>query len=245
MKKSFQLFILLSFWVVCPVFGQTLYPILPKPLRLEPKEGTFILPQNPVIAVASTDPVLRRLAEELANKIGRVAGKDTKVFAGNFRVKDGINFVTSKDDKLGKEGYFLEITPKRIIITAEQPKGFFYGIQSLMQLMPAEIYGLERAENIKWSIPCCLIEDRPRYAYRGLMLDAARYFYPVPFIKKYIDLIALHKMNTFHWHLTDDQGWRIEIKKYPKLTQIGSQRRQTMLDMSRRNDNGWVVFKES
>lgn len=229
MKKSFQLFVLLSFWVLCPVLGQTSYPILPKPLQLLPKEGTFILPQNPVIAVASTDPVLRRLAEELANKIGSVTGKDTKVFAGNFRVKDGINFVASKDDKLGEEGYFLEITPKRIIITAEQPKGFFYGIQSLLQLMPAEIYGVRRVENIKWSIPCCLIEDRPRYAYRGLMLDAVRYFYPVSFIKKYIDLIALHKMNTFHWHLTDDQGWRIEIKKYPKLTQVGSQRRQTML----------------
>ncbi|NBB22027.1 family 20 glycosylhydrolase [Runella sp. CRIBMP] len=229
MKKSVQLFILLSFWVLYPVLAQTSYPILPKPLQLVPKEGTFILPPNPVIAVASTDPVLRRLAEALANKIGSVTGKDTKVFAGNFRVKDGINFVTTKDDKLGDEGYFLEITPKRIIITAEQPKGFFYGIQSLLQLMPAEIYGVERAENIKWSIPCCLIEDRPRYAYRGLMLDAARYFYPVSFIKKYIDLIALHKMNTFHWHLTDDQGWRIEIKKYPKLTEIGAQRRQTML----------------
>ncbi|RDB06340.1 beta-N-acetylhexosaminidase [Runella aurantiaca] len=229
MKKSVLLSVLLSFWVLYPVLAQTSYPILPKPLQLVPKEGTFILPQNPVIAVASTDPVLRRLAEALANKIGSVTGKDTKVFAGNFRVKDGINFVTSKDDKLGDEGYFLEITPKRIIITAEQPKGFFYGIQSLLQLMPAEIYGVERAETIKWSIPCCLIEDRPRYAYRGLMLDAARYFYPVSFIKKYIDLIALHKMNTFHWHLTDDQGWRIEIKKYPKLTQIGAQRRQTML----------------
>jgi hexosaminidase len=143
MKKSGLLFILLSFWVLYPVLAQTSYPILPKPLQLVPKEGTFILPQNPVIAVASTDPVLRRLAEALANKIGSVTGKDTKVFAGNFRVKDGINFVTSKDDKLGDEGYFLEITPKRIIITAEQPKGFFYGIQSLLQLMPAEIYGVE------------------------------------------------------------------------------------------------------
>lgn len=228
MKKSVFFFILLLFWAICPLWAQISYPILPKPLQLVPKEGAFILPQNPVIAVASTDPILRRLAEELANKIGSVTGKDTKVFAGNFRVKDGINFVSSKDDKLGEEGYFLDITPKRIIITAEQPKGFFYGIQSLLQLMPTEIYGVRRVENIKWSIPCCLIEDRPRYAYRGLMLDAARYFYPVSFIKKYIDLVALHKMNTFHWHLTDDQGWRIEIKKYPKLTQIGSQRRQTM-----------------
>ncbi|WP_428658356.1 beta-N-acetylhexosaminidase [Runella sp.] len=227
-KRAFSLFLLLL-WAICPVFSQSLYPIIPKPLLLEPKEGSFILPPDPIIAVAGTDPMLRRLAEELANRIGRVTGKDTKVFAGNFRVKDGINFVMSKDHKLGEEGYFLEVTPKRIIITAEQPKGFFYGLQSLLQLMPTEIYGSVRAENIKWSVPCCYIEDRPRYAYRGLMLDVGRHFYPVAFIKKYIDLIALHKMNTFHWHLTDDQGWRIEIKKYPKLTQVGSQRKETML----------------
>ncbi|AEI50237.1 Beta-N-acetylhexosaminidase [Runella slithyformis DSM 19594] len=226
-KRVFFLFSFL-FWAISPVFSQNFYPILPKPLVLEPKEGTFILPPNPVIAVAGTDPVLRRLAEELAHRIGTAAGKDTKVFAGNFRVRDGINFVTGKDAKLGEEGYLLEITPKRIVITAEQPKGFFYGLQSLLQLMPAEIYGSVRAENIPWSIPCCYIEDRPRYAYRGLMLDVGRHLYPVSFIKKFIELIALHKMNVFHWHLTDDQGWRIEIKKYPKLTQIGSQRKETM-----------------
>lgn len=229
MKKRTLSSLLFLVWAIYPVFSQNNYPILPKPLLLEPKEGTFILPQNPVIAVAGTDPALRRLAEELAHRIGTVAGKDTKVFAGNFRVKDGINFVTGKDAKLGEEGYLLEITPKRIVITAEQPKGFFYGLQSLLQLMPTEIYGSVREDNVKWNIPCCYIEDRPRYAYRGLMLDVGRHFYPVSFIKKFIELIALHKMNVFHWHLTDDQGWRIEIKKYPKLTQIGSQRKETML----------------
>lgn len=228
MKKRTLSSLLFLFWAIYPVFSQNTYSILPKPLLLVPKEGTFILPQNPVIAVAGTDPALRRLAEELAHRIGTVAGKDTKVFAGNFRVKDGINFVTGKDAKLGEEGYLLEITPKRIVITAEQPKGFYYGLQSLLQLMPTEIYGSLRADNVKWSIPCCYIEDRPRYAYRGLMLDVGRHFYPVSFIKKFIELIALHKMNVFHWHLTDDQGWRIEIKKYPKLIQIGSQRKETM-----------------
>ncbi len=229
MKQRILPLLLLLFWIVFPGFSQNIYSILPKPLRLDPGEGEFIFPADPLIAVAGTDPALRRLAEELANQIGKVTGKDTKVFAGNFRVKDGINFVTGKETKLGAEGYFLEVTPKRIIITAEQPKGFFYGVQTLLQLMPTQMYGSERAENIKWRIPCCYIEDRPRYAYRGLMLDVGRHFYPVAFIKKFIDLIAMHKMNTFHWHLTDDQGWRIEIKKYPKLTEIGSQRSQTML----------------
>ncbi|WP_273209146.1 beta-N-acetylhexosaminidase [Runella zeae] len=227
MKKILSLFLLLTSFL--PLLGQNSYSILPKPVRLEAKPGVFILGAKPIIAVASTDPALRRMAESLAEQIGLVSGRDTKVFAGNFRVKDGINFVVSKDIKLGEEGYFLEVSPKRIVITAENPKGFFYGLQTLKQLMPAAIFGSSKADNVTWTVPCCYIEDQPRYAYRGLMLDVARHYYPVSFIKKYIDLLALHKMNTFHWHLTDDQGWRIEIKKYPKLTEVGSKRKETML----------------
>lgn len=229
MKRNFLFSLAILFGAISGLYGQDLYPIIPKPAHLEAKVGEFVLPKNIVIAVASTDAELRRIAEDFAQQIGRASGHNTKIFAGNFRVKDGINFVVSKNDKLGAEGYFLEVTPKRIIITAEQPKGFFYGVQSLMQLMPTEIFKKDKAEIAKWSVPCCYIEDQPRYKYRGLMLDVGRHFYPVSFIKKYIDMIALHKMNTFHWHLTEDQGWRIEIKKYPKLTQIGSHRKETMM----------------
>ena len=153
------------FWLKAftPLFSQNQYLISPKPARLDAKEGQFMLPSNPIIAVASTDPELRRIAEGLAQQIGKVAGRDTKVFAGNFRVKDGINFVVSKDAKLGPQGYFLEVMPKRIIITAEHPKGFSYALKSLMQLMPSEIFGATRAEGINWKIPCCYIEDQPHY----------------------------------------------------------------------------------
>jgi hexosaminidase len=161
MKKTA---VLLCFcWILAflPILGQNKYSILPKPARLDVKEGHFSFSKDLIIAVAGTDPELRRLAEGFAQQIGRVAGRDTKVFAGNFRVKDGINFVVSKDPKLGIEGYFLEVTPKRIVITAEHAKGFASGLKSLMQLMPAEVFGTIRVEGVTWKIPCCYIEDQP------------------------------------------------------------------------------------
>jgi hexosaminidase len=161
MKKTACLIFFCCILMYGTTFGQNKYSILPKPARLEVKEGYFELSKNLIIAVAGTDPELRRMAEEFAHQIGRVAGRDTKVFAGNFRVKDGINFVVSKDPKLGTSGYFLEVTPKRIVITAEQSKGFVTGLKSLMQLMPAEIFGAVRVEGIHWKIPCCYVEDQP------------------------------------------------------------------------------------
>ncbi len=126
-------------------------------------------------------------------------------------------------DNLPADGYRLTITPQQIII-AGKGAGLFYGIQTLIQLMPS---ANERMAVAK--LPCVQIEDYPRFGYRGLMLDVCRHFFSVEFVKKYIDLMAAYKLNNFHWHLTDDQGWRIEIKKYPRLTEIGSQRAQTLI----------------
>ena len=123
-----------------------------------------------------------------------------------------------------KEAYKLSVTPQLIKITASAPNGFYYGLQTLYQLLPVDVYCKERARNAEWSVPCVEIEDAPTFRYRGAMLDVCRHFASIDYIKKFIDVLAAHKMNTFHWHLTDDQGWRIEIKKYPKLTEIGSQR---------------------
>src|SRR6195952_907320 len=124
-------------------------------------------------------------------------------------------------DSLPAEGYRLTVTPQKITI-AGKGAGLFYGIQTLIQLIPAD-----DAATIK--LPCVQIEDYPRFGYRGMHLDVCRHFFGVEFVKKYIDLMAAYKLNNFHWHLTDDQGWRIEIKKYPKLTQVGSQRAQTVI----------------
>ena len=139
----------------------------------------------------------------------------------NKNVANSIVFTSSGLDSLPPEGYRLTITPQKITI-AGRGAGLFYGVQTLLQLMPAT-----GAATIKF--PCVQIEDYPRFGYRGMMLDVCRHFFSVEFVKKYIDLMAAYKLNTFHWHLTDDQGWRIEIKKYPRLTEIGSQRAQTVI----------------
>lgn len=215
------------------VYAQATYAILPKPARLAERSGTYKIPSNVTISVPAGNPEVRQIAQLLADQLAKSSGYTPTVSTG--KSGKGISFVTAKGPALGEEGYKLTVSPKQVTITAEQPKGFFYGVQSLMQLMPAAVFSPSKVDGVTWSIPACEIEDQPRYAYRGSMLDAGRYFMPVPFIKKYIDLLALHKLNTFHWHLTEDQGWRIEIKKYPKLTQIGSIRAKSMVGHYRDN----------
>lgn len=130
------------------------------------------------------------------------------------------------------EGYKLEVTPRAVFIRAQTAAGAFYAVQTLRQLFPPEFNKdtpLTQAPGSGWSAPCCKIEDAPRFSYRGLHLDVGRHFFPVSFVKKYIDLLALHKLNTFHWHLTEDQGWRIEIKKHPKLTSVAACRKETLI----------------
>ncbi|GAB4022466.1 beta-N-acetylhexosaminidase [Spirosoma koreense] len=203
------------------------YAIVPKPVHLEPRSGRYTLPAKPTIAVQSTNAEVRRIAQMLADQLGKSTGTTPTVTTG--KSAKGISFVSAKNDKLGPEGYTLTVSPKQIVITADQPQGFFYGVQSLMQLMPAAVFSPTKVSGVSWSVPACTVEDQPRYGYRGSMLDVGRHYYPVAFIKKYIDLLALHKMNVFHWHLTEDQGWRIEIKKYPKLTEQASIRPRTMV----------------
>ncbi len=127
------------------------------------------------------------------------------------------------------EGYKMSISEKGIEIGAKTPAGAFYAMQTLRQLLPAEIEKKEKVAGVKWQLPYCTIEDAPRFAYRGFMLDVARHFYTVDEVKQFIDILAMHKINQFHWHLSDDQGWRVEIKKYPKLTTVASCRKQTLV----------------
>lgn len=138
----------------------------------------------------------------------------------------GIRFVLDK--KYQPEQYTIEVKKDRLTVTASTPNGVLYAIASLSQLLPDAFYGVEE-ENPDWTIPEVFINDWPRFAYRGLHLDVSRHFFDVDVIKRYLDVMAYHKINRFHWHLTDDQGWRIEIKKYPKLTEIGSKRDETVV----------------
>jgi hexosaminidase len=140
--------------------------------------------------------------------------------------KGGILLSTKGAKELSSaEGYELTVIPDSVIIRARAPAGLFYGVQSLLQLMPPEAMTTNVVRNIEWSIPTLHIQDQPRFAWRGFLLDVGRHFFNKQEIKQLFDLMAMHKLNTFHWHLTDDQGWRLEIKSYPRLTQIGGWRR--------------------
>ncbi|MEO5790046.1 beta-N-acetylhexosaminidase [Gelidibacter sp.] len=193
------------------------YQIIPQPVSLEMQSGRFLVNSNTKVSAASD---LENEGEYLADMLSHLS-KSTVGFkegsSGNIQLKI--------DDAIeNEEGYDISVTYDNIVISGKTSKGVFYGIQTLRQLMPASI-----APQTDVSIPAVTIKDHPRFAYRGMHLDVARHMFPVEFIKKYIDLIAMHKMNTFHWHLTEDQGWRIEIKKYPKLTEIGSKRYGTII----------------
>jgi hexosaminidase len=193
--------------------------IIPAPVSVKKSPGTFVLSQETSIyADTVTNKAVVFLSDYLQNTT--MLRIPVKINSGVSK-NNSIVLTSAGTEGLPAEGYRLTITPTKIIIAAKGA-GLFYGIQSLIQMMP-----LERAAVAK--LPCVQIEDYPRFGYRGLMLDVCRHFFTIEFVKRYIDLIAAYKLNTFHWHLTDDQGWRIEIKKYPKLTEVGGFRKETLI----------------
>lgn len=203
--------------------AQTPFAIIPKPKQLTPQKGSFEITSATKIVFSTENADLINITNQLNLRFRIVTGSPLETT--NAAQGKNIYFVTKEG--MAAEAYMLDIDPSKITITASQAIGHFYGMQTLLQLLPPTIYS-SSPQTTKWIVPACKIIDEPRFSYRGSMLDVGRHFFSVDFIKKYIDLLALHKMNTFHWHLTEDQGWRIEIKKYPKLTEIGSTRAETM-----------------
>jgi len=201
------------------------YQIIPKPMKLESSNGRFLITSNTKIIV---DGRLKQEGSYLAEMLNSPTGFDIPYEIGKDKGNNTISLII--DDQIKQnEAYKISVEHQSITISGKTAKGVFYGIQTLRQLLPEELERNLVSKEIEWTIPCVKIEDGSRYSYRGMHLDVGRHFFPVDFIKKYIDLIAMHKMNTFHWHLTEDQGWRIEIKKYPKLTEIGAYRKETIL----------------
>ncbi len=196
--------------------------LIPRPVSLVEKEGAFLLTRETAIAA---DSALEPVAGQLAETLGRATG-----FAFERKTASAANVISLQidDTLLRDESYRFEVRDECVDLKSASAAGAFRGIQTLLQLLPPAVFSHGPRGNIEWRIPCVSIEDHPRFAWRGAMLDCARHFMPKAFVKKLIDLLALHKLNRFHWHLTDDQGWRIEIKKYPKLTGIGAWRRETM-----------------
>ena len=203
------------------------YNVVPLPVTMNEQPGRFYLNSDvPVVVNASQE--VKNIASSLSTTVLDVAG--IKLKPGGELHENVPTIVFDSIPGMEKEAYKLSVTPQQIKITASTPNGFYYGLQTLYQLLPVAIYSKERARNAEWSVPCVEIEDTPAFRYRGAMLDVCRHFASIDYIKKFIDVLAVHKMNTFHWHLTDDQGWRIEIKKYPKLTEIGSMRKETIIN---------------
>jgi len=176
--------------------------------------------------------LVTRIAEMLSQKFKKAAGFPIVIskIPGKDIPKNSIYFkLSGGDSSLGSEGYLLSAKNNNLVITASEPAGLFYGMQTILQLLPAEIESESVLKNVTWKIPSIEIADKPRFQWRGMHLDVGRHFMPVEFIKKYIDGLAMHKLNVFHWHLTEDQGWRIEIKRYPLLTSVGGFRNGTII----------------
>ena len=189
------------------------------------QESPFNLNDGTIIAYPENNELLKRNAEFLAEYISQSTGHtlQTEALAPGSEAPKGA-ITLGLDPAIGnREGYVLTVKADRVTLNGQTENGVFYGIQTLRKSIPAET----KATSIL--LPAGSIQDEPRFSYRGMHLDVGRHFFPIEFVKKYIDLLALHNMNTFHWHLTEDQGWRIEIKKYPKLTEIGAWRDRTVI----------------
>jgi len=201
--------------------------IIPKPVHLISCEDYFKLTPQTVIA-ASGEAVV--VARQLADMLSPATGFALQVHDSPLpNVPAIILAINPELEPLGEEGYTLSVTTDSVHLQSAGTAGLFYAAQSLRQLLPPAIFREAPANDIDWVIRCVEIEDYPRFGWRGLMIDCGRFFMPKQAIKKIINLLALHKMNVLHWHLTDDQGWRIEIRKYPRLTEVGAWRKETLV----------------
>ncbi|GGI22231.1 beta-N-acetylhexosaminidase [Pedobacter mendelii] len=201
--------------------SQTQIAIIPEPVSLMKKTGTFTLPENVSIQASKNDELKQSIAF-LSERIEKATGKfvSSVTNANHPTIKFILN--NQADSQLGLEGYKLNVNPTQIVITANKPAGIFWGVQSLIQLFPAEIESKEVVENVKWKLPCVDVIDYPKLGWRGLMFDVARHFFTKQEVKQFIDDMVRYKFNLLHLHLTDDEGWRIEIKGLPKLTEVGA-----------------------
>lgn len=199
--------------------------IIPKPLSYTRGSGDFVLSKDSKIFVLGNTEEetseLLKMGEFLRSKLVKSTGFELQVVKGE-PAKGGIYLTTTLGESdLSNEGYKIDVTKENVKISAFKPEGISRGVQTLRQLLPPEIEKDTVVNNVKWTVPVSTIMDKPELSYRGVMLDVARHFYTVDEVKRQIDLAALYKINKMHLHLSDDQGWRIEIKKYPELTAIG------------------------
>ena len=205
---------------------QTVPQIIPQPERMQEIGDPFTITRDTPIWVDTPSEEVERTAGMLSERFEKAAGWPLKI-AEEMPLSGGIYFMET--GSYPAEGYLLRIEPGRILIEFSDGAGAFYAMQTLLQLLPKDIFSDSPVKGVKWTVPGVDIEDSPRFSYRGMHLDCCLHFFDIPFLQRYIDLMAMHKVNRFHWHLTEDQGWRLEIKKYPLLTEKGQWRKETVI----------------
>ena len=226
MKK---LFLLLTIAIAASCTTQmhqsNVLDVVPYPNDVQVGEGVFNAKGAPVAYDESVDEASANVIKAFAEKLAFVSGAQNAVSVGT--ADNG--FVFTYNAEIPAEAYTLNVTPEAVRVEASGLRGFNYAIQTIKQLLPVEVFATKPAPRVSWTIQCVTISDAPRYSYRGLHLDEGRHFFGVEAVKRYLDIMEVHKLNKFHWHLTEDQGWRIEIKKYPRLTEVGAVRKGTCI----------------
>lgn len=239
MKKNLNLFALGA----CCLMGISAYgqhhvalgslDIIPAPREIKMENGRqpFVLTSSTEIVYPRGNEKMQRNAAFLASYIKLLTGTTVKLSATDH---GGHAIILALDDAVQqREGYELQVSSERILLKGKTEAGVFYGIQTLHKALPVSVSGHQPA-----AIPCGTVKDAPRFDYRGFMIDVGRHYFPTSYIKEIIDMLALHNINYFHWHLSEDQGWRIEIKKYPRLTEIGSKRKETIKNWETKEMDG-------
>lgn len=241
--KGIRILIIISlslqfFCFVLPVSGQnSKHNIIPLPQSYEKGKGYFVITPRSQIIISPSSKELSKLSDLLKERLRLLVVQESNGLKSTLGYSNTIKLELTDSPELGKEGYKLVVEKKTLTLSANTGNGIFYAMQTLFQMLPAEIEDRNPSLSFEeWRVPVCRIVDYPRFEYRGMHLDVCRHFFPVEFIKKYIDLMSMYKINNFHWHLTDDQGWRLEIKKYPLLTEIGSMRSGTPVGRNIRTD---------
>ena len=226
MKNTLILSALIAIIASCsPTKEQASLAVVPHPNDVTVQDGKFNAANASVYYGEDLDDRSKAIVNTFAQQLFLISESEGTLAEGAS--KSG--FVFELDNALAHEEYSLKISEDKVTVKASGLNGFNYAIQTIKQMLPVEIYGNSPAADKDWTLPCVKIQDKPRFSYRGLHLDVSRHFFTMDEVKKYLDIMEIHKLNTLHWHLTDDQGWRLEIKKYPRLTEVGSIRNKTIV----------------
>lgn len=206
--------------------------IVPAPQSVELSDGSFKVKGAAFNLAGVDDPASSEMLSEFAGRLSKVTGLRSKI------ADSSKGFVFVSDDNVPSEGYEIVVDEDRVEVRAADFNGFFYSVQTICQMLPVAVYGDKCSAFEDWYLPCCTIKDSPRFVYRGVMIDVARHFFDVKEMKRVLDVMSVYKLNRLHWHLTDDQGWRIEVKGYPRLTEVGAWRDGTQIAKDRDSNDG-------